>query len=242
MEKQKDTSIVGWGKNRHNVDHYITPESTTKALMEREKFEGTIWECASGDGSMSKILESFNKTLSSDIRDDNEVYGRKGVDFLNDFQPFKFENIITNPPYRYAQQFVEKALSFDEVKKVAMLLKLSFLEGIGRYNFFKSTPLKKVYVFCKRQGVYHADKEPNGSGLIAYAWFVWDKQYSGEPTIDWIYENRKPSDSKGSPSENSFNKDYQETSSEVSQIPNGTSDNPDIMFNLRGRLQSCEKQ
>ena len=219
MEKQKDTSIVGWGKNRHNVDYYITPESTTLALMEREKFEGTIWECASGDGSMSRVLEKFNVTLSSDIRRDEKVYGIKGVDFLKTmgfgdiveinahgkiFQN-KIDNIITNPPYRYAQKFVEKALSFEEVKKVAMLLKLSFLEGIGRYNFFKSTPLKKVLVFCKRQQVYHADKEPNGSGLIAYAWFIWDKQYSGEPTIDWIYENRKPSNSKGLATQDSFN-------------------------------------
>jgi hypothetical protein len=35
-----------------------------------------------------------------------------------------------------------------------------------------------------------------------------------------------------------FNKDYQETSAEVSQIPNGTSDNSNIMPNLRGELQA----
>lgn len=23
-------------------------------------------------------------------------------------------------------------------------------------------------------------------GMIAFAWFIWDKQHKGEPTIDWI--------------------------------------------------------
>jgi len=58
---------------------------------------------------------------------------------------------------------------------------------------FKSTPLKIVYVFCKRQKVYHADKEPNGSGLIAYAWFVWDKDYTGKPIIEWINDKMEVS-------------------------------------------------
>jgi hypothetical protein len=33
--------------------------------------------------------------------------------------------------------------------------------------------------------------------------------------------------------EKAINKDYQETSKEVSQIPNGTSDNPDIQSNSK---------
>ncbi len=187
MVKQKDTSIVGWGKNRHNTDFYVTPEETTRALMHREKFEGNIWECASGNGKMARVLEEFNNPVYvSDIRNDKNVYGQKNYDFVQDY-PIQehIDNIITNPPYRLAQEFLEQALHIAQ-RKVAMLLKLTFLESIKRYKFFKENPPKVVYVFCKRQKVYHADKEPTGSGLIAYAWFVWDRDYNGKTTIEWI--------------------------------------------------------
>lgn len=189
--EQKHLSIVGFGKNRAEADFYPTPESTTKALLDREFFEGNIWECASGDGSMSKVLEKTgNKVISSDIREDNNVYGMQGIDFLTgQGYGFDFKNIITNPPYRYAKEFVIQAKKLAR-NKVAMLLKLVFLEGKGRYEMFKDKefPLKKVYVFCGRQKIYANGIIGKNSGLIAYAWFIWDKDYKGEPNIEWIKE------------------------------------------------------
>ena len=68
-----------------------------------------------------------------------------------------------------------------------MLLKLSFLESADRYEFFKNTPLKKVYVFCKRVNMYPEwQPQPKNSWTIAYAWYVWEKWYKWEPVIDWI--------------------------------------------------------
>ena len=68
-----------------------------------------------------------------------------------------------------------------------MLLKLSFLESKWRYEFFKNTPLKKVYVFCKRVNMYPEWQPiPKNSWTIAYAWYVWEKWYKWEPIIDWI--------------------------------------------------------
>ena len=178
-------SIVGFSKDREENDFYPTPEETTLALMKREKFNGNIWECASGDGSMSKVLEKFNTTISTEIRIDEEVYGEKGIDFLLTHK--KVDNIVTNPPYKYAEEFVKHALICAD-KKVCMLLKLVFLEGKGRYEMFKDKdfPLSKVYVFCGRQKIYANGIIGKNSGLIAYAWFVWDKNYKGEPTIEWI--------------------------------------------------------
>jgi len=186
--KNKHLSIVGFGKNRAEADFYPTPESTTKALLDREEFEGLIWECASGDGAMAEAIMKYteaNPVMSSDIRED--VYGRGGVNFLKSNE--KAENIITNPPYRYAKEFVLKAKE-QASQKVAMLLKLVFLESSGRYEMFrdKAFPLKKVYVFCKRQKIYAKGIIGKNSGLIAYAWFVWDKNYKGKPTIEWIPE------------------------------------------------------
>ena len=48
---------------------------------------------------------------------------------------------MTNPPYKYALDFVLKALRIiPEGKKVAMFLKLTFLEGKTRRLLFNSTP------------------------------------------------------------------------------------------------------
>ena len=188
----KAHSIVGFGNQRVASDFYPTPRETTLALLNREKFEGNVWECAVGDGSMAKVIVEFNRICyCSDIRNDEDIYGEKGIDFLKSNK--QFDNIITNPPYNLAQKFIEHALKCAN-KKVAMLLKLVFLEGVTRYDLFKSTPLKKVYVFCKRQNIRAKSYKGDNSSMIAYAWFIWDKSFKGEPTIDWIkdIEVQKP--------------------------------------------------
>lgn len=182
-KNDKGQSIVGYSKNRDKNDFYPTPPSTTYALMEREKFDGVVWECASGNGAMSKVIEEYNKCISSDIRTDDAIYGEHGVDFLTTYR--SVDNIITNPPYLYAKEFVEHALLCAD-KKVAMLLKLVFLEGVSRYELFKKTPLKKVYVFCRRQRITRQGTTMKNSSMIAYAWFIWDISYNGEATISWI--------------------------------------------------------
>lgn len=181
--KTKHLSIVGYGKNRESNDFYPTPEWATLALFEREKFEGNVWECASGDGAMSKVIEKSNECISSDIRNEEGVYGEKGIDFLRTNR--KVDNIITNPPYRFAQDFVEHSLECVN-NKVAMLLKLVFLESKSRHSLFQRNQLKTVYVFCERLKIYKKGIIGKNSGLIAYAWFVWDKSYRGKPNIEWI--------------------------------------------------------
>lgn len=97
-------------------------------------------------------------------------------------------DIITNPPYKYALEFVEKALEVVEPgRKVAMFLKLQFLEGKKRKPFFLNNPPKVVYVsssriLCAKNGKF----DEYTSSAVAYAWFVWKKGFSGDPVIKWI--------------------------------------------------------
>lgn len=115
--------------------------------------------------------------MENDIRND-------GVSFLD--RVGNGHDIVTNPPYNIATEFVEHAIKQSN-GKVAMFLKLSFLESSRRYKLFTTTPLKYVYVFCKRVQLYPEGKDiPKNSGTIAYAWYVWDKNYIGEPVIKWI--------------------------------------------------------
>lgn len=96
-------------------------------------------EPACGEGHISEALKAAGYEVESrDLVD--RGYGEV-ADFLAIDNLAWNGNIVTNPPYKYAQQFVEKALSIiPEGKKVAMFLKLTFLEGKARRNLFRSTP------------------------------------------------------------------------------------------------------
>ena len=106
-----------------------------------------------------------------------------------DQQEKEKQDIITNPPYKYALEFCEKAIDLvDTGYKVAMFLKLTFLEGQRRRKFFDKFPPKYVLVFSKRiQVARNGDEEMfKKSSAACYAWFIWEKGYTGKPTIEWI--------------------------------------------------------
>jgi len=176
-------SLVGTSTGRPENDFYPTPPEATLGLLSRETFTGTIWEPACGDGAISNLLiEKGHQVFSSDLID--RGYGDTGIDFLTSDK--KFDNIITNPPYTLAQQFVEHSLSLT-TGKVAMLCKLAFLEGGKRKTMFENTPLASVHVFSKRLTMTRNGIKMKNSGMIAFAWFVWDHDYKGSgPIIQWI--------------------------------------------------------
>jgi hypothetical protein len=174
------------GRNIHDgVDFYQTPSWATEKLLKKELFSGLVMEPCSGNGAISTVLENYGYTVkSSDLRTDDIVYGTKGLSIF-DIPENSCANIITNPPYCIAKEVIEKSLEI-ATDKVAMLLKLTFLESTKRHLFFKSTPLKKIYVFSNRLTMYHGMEPPKNNGTIAYAWFIWERGYVGAPSIDWV--------------------------------------------------------
>ena len=175
-------SLVGTSAGRPENDYYPTPPEATLALLEREKFTGNIWEPACGDGAISKLLEAAGYDVkSTDLID--RGYGTGGVDFL--FADEEADNIITNPPFTLGEEFIWKALATTK-GKVVMLTKLQFLEGAKRKKMFESTPLKTVYVFSKRLTMTRNGEKMKNSGMIAFAWLVWEHGYEGKPTVEWI--------------------------------------------------------
>ncbi|GKU24337.1 hypothetical protein CFOLD11_11630 [Clostridium folliculivorans] len=171
-------------------DCYETPKWAVDCLLRREAFEGVILEPCCGQGAISKVLKDYGYgVISSDIRDSEQIDGEKGKDIFSINKVFN--NIITNPPYSNINDVI-KHFSRIYNKKMALLLRLSFLESMSRYEFFTSFPLKVVYVFCARVTMYpEGEERPKNSGSVAYAWFVWDKDYIGNPMIRWIPEKEK---------------------------------------------------
>jgi hypothetical protein len=164
-------------------DFYPTPAWAVMALVENEKFDGDIWECACGDGEMSAVLQTTgNDVYSSDLY--NRGYGDSGLDFLKSSRTA--DNIVTNPPFNSAEDFVLQAGKLAR-KKYAFLLRLAFLEGGSRQKrIFNITPPSRVWVFSERITFYPRDAEVKGSGTTAYAWFVWDKSHTGQTELKWL--------------------------------------------------------
>lgn len=165
---------------REENDYYATHPRATQLLLEQEDFYHRIWEPACGEGHMAKVLKDAGyDVVSTDLID--RGYGQGGIDFL------KYENdglmdcdIITNPPYKYAKEFVEKALELVAPgRKVAMFLKIQFLEGKARRVLFDKHPPQTVYVSsgrlrCAMNGDFERYAKSNA---ICYAWFVWRRGY-----------------------------------------------------------------
>jgi hypothetical protein len=165
-------------------DFFPTPEWATYALIDNEKFEGPIWEPACGDGQMVRILETTGCPVeATDLFD--RGYGEPGVDFLKTER--LVDNIVTNPPYNAAEGFVQAGLAQSR-RKMALLLRLAFLEGGNRQRtIFSKTPPARVWVFSERITFYPAGAVRAGSGTTAYAWFVWDKEAENKSTeLRWF--------------------------------------------------------
>lgn len=175
-------------KERAKQDYYATnPAAIEYLLSGGAKLSHNLWECACGEGHLSKKLESLGyNVISTDLID--RGYGIGGVDFLKQEEVFAGD-IITNPPFNQGLEFVQHALSLvNNGNKVFMFLKLCFLEGQKRRKLFDTKQLRCVYVSSKRMGCANNGEfgKYKASSAIAYAWFEFEKGYSGDPIIKWI--------------------------------------------------------
>ncbi len=173
---------------RQEDDFYATDPRAADLLIEQETFKSNIWEPACGQGHLSKVFEGYGyNVISSDLVD--RGYGRGGVNFLsaNDVD-LSNTDIVTNPPYSLALEFIEHGLSLlPEGGKMAMFLKLQFLESKARRELFDREPFRVMYVFSSRIScAMNGDFEKYGSSAVAYAWYVWSKGFKGDPVIKWI--------------------------------------------------------
>jgi hypothetical protein len=137
-------SIIGASnhslKERQSEDFYATEPRAVEMLCDLEKFSPTILEPSAGHGHIAEVLKARGyRVIARDLYD--RGYGESGHDFLKCTERDMDYDIITNPPYKYAQEFVEKSLEVvGEGHKVAMFLKLTFLEGKNRRAMFERTP------------------------------------------------------------------------------------------------------
>lgn len=175
---------------RADHDYYATDPIALELLAKKINLPRVICEPACGEGHLAKWLTDHgHKVYASDIVD--RGYGQVQDFFTMEQLPPDCKTILTNPPYKYAMEFVLHALKIlPEYGLCIMFLKTTFLEGIKRYkNLFKDNPPCIVAQFkqriqCALNG--HFEKYTTSSAA-AYAWFIWQKSERViNPRIMWI--------------------------------------------------------
>lgn len=181
-------------KEREQNDFYATDPKALEVFLNKLKkdnfqLHNSIWECACGKGHLSEVLikRGYNVYATDKI---SRGYGNQQCDFLKEklFKNDLEADILTNPPYKYAKEFVERSLEIQaNGYYTIMFLKIQFLEGQARQKLFKKYPPKYIYVNSKRQlCAMNGEFEKYKATAICYCWFIWQKGFKGEPKIRWI--------------------------------------------------------
>ena len=187
-----------------SLDDFPTPPWAARALCEHviaiDASEDSVWEPACNRGFLANPLrEYFRRVYTSDIFDYDWPGQERVVDFLMPFSTSPVIDtqgvdwIITNPPFRLAEQFARRGLEVAG-KGVALLTRTSFLEGGARHAaLFKPHPPLIVAQFVERVPMVKGRCDPKASTATSYCWIVWTTDRKrGEPTqFVWIPPCRK---------------------------------------------------
>ena len=172
-------------EDREKNDYYATDPEAVVSLMKIENLNSNIWECACGEGHLAKeLIKAGYSVKCTDLID--RGFGMGGVDFLKETEPFNGD-IVTNPPYSLAKEFIAKAHEIIQTgNKICLIMKLQFLEGEKRKKLFEEYPPKTVWVSsCRIKHGINGDFS-NANSMMATAWYVWEKGFKGETALKWF--------------------------------------------------------
>ena len=178
-------------------DYYATnPKAVEMLLTNYPFYAATILEPCVGGGHIANAINNFftHKRVITGLDLVDRGYPNTIVqDFLTWETDKKFEGIITNPPFSLAQEFIEKGMELlTDDGQMAMFLKIQFLEGAKRKEFFEKYPPKYIYVFRNRMATWNNGNEvdPNTgkrwATTMCHAWFIWEKGSKTEPVVRWL--------------------------------------------------------
>lgn len=190
---------------RREYDFYPTPIEVCRASLQillKDWMPDFILDPGAGDGVWGKAFREFN--LSSylvgvelrDVQKPLEYDSWYNKDFSKFSHHLKFDLVMGNPPYKYAEEFLDKSLELlEDNGYILFLLRLSFLEGISRYNKYYNGNIrpnirpKEVWVSNRRVSFSNDGK----SSADAYGVFIWQKGFIGDTILrwlDWSYDEK----------------------------------------------------
>jgi hypothetical protein len=193
MSQNRSSAVMQQRAEPHDsLDFFPTPPWATRALFEHVigKWPGHIgWDPACGDGAIVRVLDEYMlATAASDIHD----YGLDRAvvhDFLQPFLPDGIgmsEWIVTNPPFRLGEQFINRGLEI-ATHGVAMLVRTSFVESIGRYkSLFRDRPPAIVAQYVERVPMVKGRLDRKASTATSYCWLIWVNQARDWEKPNWV--------------------------------------------------------
>lgn len=196
MTANTSSAVMQQRREPHDsLDDFPTPPWATRALCEmlfggpRNASALSCREPAANRGHMVRPLrEYFGSVLASDIHDYGAGFPVR--DYLFGLPPLPVDWTITNPPFRLAEQFIDRARETSR-QGVAVIVRTAFLESISRYTtLFKVTPPSQILQFSERVVMHKGRLAPEGSTATAYCWLIW----AGSPIFtqfDWLAPCRK---------------------------------------------------
>ncbi len=187
-----DPAMLGASKHQRRAgDFYATPDWVTEVLCRHQRFD-QVWEPACGEGHMSRVLENHGAFVwSTDLYD--RGYGQAhGVNFLETLLPRPDDtsmnmDIVTNPPYSLADEFVEHALKLARPRgrRVAMLLRNEWDCAASRSQLFTAEAGFSLKIVRTKRPRWI--EGTTGSPRHNYSWYLWD--FSGwQPAPCIIYD------------------------------------------------------
>ena len=145
--------------DRRPRDDYPTDPAWTRVLLLNQPLVGPVWECAAGEGRMASVLAQHYPTRVTDIS--------TGTDFLASTD--RAPSIVTNPPYRLLDQFIEHGLQQTD-RYLCLLAGWHSLAGGQRRasSIWRRTPPNRALAIPERMKVGGAPSQFN------HVWLVWD--------------------------------------------------------------------
>lgn len=171
---------------RNTADWYVEPEWCSSRLFEAETFVGTVHDPAAG---MGRIVEAAiahgHHATGADIVD--RGFGFVVEDFALVTTPVA--NIVVNPPFGIAREFVGHALTL-AAHKVAVLFPVARLNAA---HWLMDTPLRRIWLLTPRPSMPPGETimrgERPGGGKVDFAWLVFEQGFAGQPVIGWLHRN-----------------------------------------------------
>jgi hypothetical protein len=143
-------------------DLYETPVVAVEALLRVERLPHRIWEPACGRGAIVNVLRAHgHEVVATDLVDYGIPITAPGyyrIDFLMErHAPEGTQAIVTNPPFKLAEEFVAHAIELAPI--VVMLLRLAFLESDRRSGILEGRGLARIHARSDRSSA-----APHGCG------------------------------------------------------------------------------
>lgn len=175
-----------WQREQH--EHYVEPEWCSLRLFEVERFDGTIDDPACGFGRIPEAARAAGYRVRARDIVDRGYPGCEVADFFASGDTL--DNTVSNPPFDIFREFALHALKCSR-RKVALIWLVRTLPAA---RWLKATPLARILYLTPRPsmppGHVIARGEKPGGGKQDFCWLIWDKDYEGPATADWLHRDR----------------------------------------------------